>query len=324
MTKIEITLGSLLLGYGFIKLIAASFLLFCKIKTTDLTGFNYNPRGLFNFFVVSFLKYPETILLKTIFSPIIILYNVIFHNCLYCRILPIELTDWVSIKTNKINIDTKNQCQSIAKHEPCTLPALSEIQEKKASDTYLKAFNTKITHDEELCIATSARYSYFYAADILKGPFPLGEKSIATSVMYSYFYAKNVLKGRFILGEEAIAKNAHYSYYYARDVLNGPFPLGEKIIATNAFDSYEYAKDILKGPFKLGETAIAKYAANSYYYAKDVLKGRFILGEAAIATAACYSYFYARDVLKGSFPLGEKAIAKSDYYSEIYKKIAKS
>jgi hypothetical protein len=68
---------------------------------------------------------------------------------------------------------------------------------------------------------------YEYALFILKGPFPLGEKTIAEDDCYSYYYALNVLRGRFILGEEAIAKDAELSRLYANYVLKDPFPLGE-------------------------------------------------------------------------------------------------
>jgi hypothetical protein len=109
---------------------------------------------------------------------------------------------------------------------------------------------------------------YEYALFILKGPFPLGEKTIAEDDCYSYYYALNVLRGRFILGEEAIAKDAEYSYLYAADILKGPFPLGEKAIAQVAYCSYCYALYVLKGPFKLGEPAIVKDSLYQNKYEK--------------------------------------------------------
>ena len=45
----------------------------------------------------------------------------------------------------------------------------------------------------------------------------MGEKAIATSVANSYLYAKNILKGPFPLGEKIITASARYSYEYARD-----------------------------------------------------------------------------------------------------------
>ena len=57
------------------------------------------------------------------------------------------------------------------------------------------------------------------------------EKYIAKSAQYSYYYAKNILKGPFPLGEEAIAKDTVYANEYAKEVLKGPFPAGEEAIA---------------------------------------------------------------------------------------------
>ena len=84
------------------------------------------------------------------------------------------------------------------------------------------------------------------------------EKYIAKSAQYSYYYARDILKGPFPLGEEAIAKNSNSAYEYAKDVLKGPFPAAEAAIAKDAVSAYSYAKDVLKGPFPAGEEAIAK------------------------------------------------------------------
>ncbi len=66
----------------------------------------------------------------------------------------------------------------------------------------------------EDAIAKSARYSYDYAKDILKGPFPKGEAAIAKSAEYSWYYAHDILKGPFPKGEAAIAKDPVYAYRY--------------------------------------------------------------------------------------------------------------
>ena len=145
---------------------------------------------------------------------------------------------------------------------------------------------------------------------------------LATDAIHSYRYARDVLKAPFPLGEKAIATNAKYSFLYARDVLKAPFPLGEKAIATDdAKYSYFYAKVVLKAPFPLGEKAIATDSLYSHFYAKVVLKAPFSLGEKAISTDAKYSYFYAKVVLKAPFLLGEKAIATDEYYFKKYKEL---
>ena len=56
------------------------------------------------------------------------------------------------------------------------------------------------------------------------------DEKISKSAIYSHYYARDVLKGRFELGEKAISMSARYSYYYARDILKGRFELGEKAI----------------------------------------------------------------------------------------------
>ena len=97
----------------------------------------------------------------------------------------------------------------------------------------------------------------YYAVDILKGKFPLGEKSISTEAFYSYKYASEVLKDRFPLGEEAISKEFDYSYFYASEVLKDRFPLGEEAISKMAGTSVGYT-NLIGGRFKLGEEAIFK------------------------------------------------------------------
>jgi type II restriction/modification system DNA methylase subunit YeeA len=57
-------------------------------------------------------------------------------------------------------------------------------------------------------------YSYTYATDILKHPFPLGEPAISTDASASYYYSRYVLKGPSPLGEPAIAKDPYYQALY--------------------------------------------------------------------------------------------------------------
>jgi len=67
----------------------------------------------------------------------------------------------------------------------------------------------------EMTIAQSAKYSYLYAFNILKGPFREGERAIEKSAEYSYRYAVDVLKRKFFDGEKAISQDAKYSCMYA-------------------------------------------------------------------------------------------------------------
>jgi hypothetical protein len=74
-------------------------------------------------------------------------------------------------------------------------------------------------------------YAFYYAEEVLDGPFPLGEIAIANAASESLDYAANVLKGPFPLGEPALATNCLFSYWYAQEVLKAPFPLGELAIS---------------------------------------------------------------------------------------------
>lgn len=103
--------------------------------------------------------------------------------------------------------------------------------------------NPRELKKREAAIAKDARYSYYYARNVLRKPFPLGEPAIAKETSYSHLYAYDVLKKPFPLGEPAIAKDASYSYFYAMDVLEKPFPLGEPVIAEDLNYYKEYIEE---------------------------------------------------------------------------------
>ena len=56
----------------------------------------------------------------------------------------------------------------------------------------------------EKALAKKARYAYWYAYDILHGPFPAGEAAIAADPGYAYLYSVFVLRRRFPAGEAVI------------------------------------------------------------------------------------------------------------------------
>ena len=89
-------------------------------------------------------------------------------------------------------------------------------------------------------ISNNAEFAYGYAKDIMKGPFPKGEKAISTDTQLSYWYAHDVLKGRFPEGENAISQSGSYSFHYAYNILNGRFPEGEKAISGSRVSSNAY------------------------------------------------------------------------------------
>jgi hypothetical protein len=176
----------------------------------------------------------------------------------------------------------------------------------------------------EPAIARDPEYSFLYVKDVLKAPFPMGEPAISQTIYFSYHYASNVLKAPFPLGEPAISQSTEYSLYYAKDILHAPFPLGEPAISRSPGYSYAYAQEVLKAPFPLGEPAISRSSHFSYQYARDVLQAPFPLGEPAISKDPEYSYQYAEDVLKAPFPLGEPAISKSPWALRSYEKFLSS
>ena len=117
----------------------------------------------------------------------------------------------------------------------------------------------------ESVISKDSQYSFRYAMDVLKGPFPDGEESIACSARESLVYAKLIGK-RFSLGEPMIATNLDFSYRYSKDVLNGRFPLGERLFTSDADYAFGYAINVLKSRFLAGEDVIKKtdYLWNQY------------------------------------------------------------
>jgi hypothetical protein len=110
------------------------------------------------------------------------------------------------------------------------------------SNYLIALYKEIIMWHDDYCNKRTPRECYYYAKDIIKGPFPLVEKIISTNLLYTYYYAVRVLKGPFALGEPVIAKSADYSYCYAIHVLKGRFLLGEKAIANDFYYKNQYEK----------------------------------------------------------------------------------
>jgi hypothetical protein len=100
------------------------------------------------------------------------------------------------------------------KNKELTTALISYIDDPELIYKYAKNIvKGKLNEREEDIIATSAYYSYRYARDILKGPFPKGENIIANSPFHAYVYAEVVLKDRFKKGEEAIINGPYITEY---------------------------------------------------------------------------------------------------------------
>ena len=134
-----------------------------------------------------------------------------------------------------------------------------EIAKTTPKMAYLYVKRNGKNEDLEPIIAKDAKYSYWYARSILKGPFKLGEPAIAKDIEFSYLYVKDVLESRFELVEPTIAKDSYYSYAYAKNILEAPFKLGEPEIAKDSYYSKEYTRYVLKKDFYLDGKLICKY-----------------------------------------------------------------
>jgi len=81
-------------------------------------------------------------------------------------------------------------------------------------------------------VSCNAKLAYWYARDVIKGPWPAGEAAIATDPYWAYEYAHDVIGKPWPPGEAAIAKDPKLAYWYARDVIKGPWPAGEAAISS--------------------------------------------------------------------------------------------
>jgi hypothetical protein len=74
------------------------------------------------------------------------------------------------------------------------------------------------------------------------GPSPEIENVLSQDARYSFFYAKEVVKGRWELGENAIIQDTYFSFLYAKDVLKNklPEPMHNKMIAYAIKDPTKY------------------------------------------------------------------------------------
>ena len=77
-------------------------------------------------------------------------------------------------------------------------------------------------------IASDPKSAHYYAKDVIRGPWPEGEKVIASDPYWAYNYAEKVIRGRWPEAEKVIAsstsKQPLYALNYARDVIGDPNP----------------------------------------------------------------------------------------------------
>ena len=73
--------------------------------------------------------------------------------------------------------------------------------------------------EAESIILTSAKYSYWYALNVIHNRWPEAEPVIVTDAEYSYYYAFNLIKGRWSEAEPIIM-NSSFRFSYQRNFLN--------------------------------------------------------------------------------------------------------
>jgi len=74
------------------------------------------------------------------------------------------------------------------------------------------------------------------------------ELTISKNAYWSYYYARDVIKGRWELGEAVISKNTQYSYGYAIGIIKGRLPdfMHNALLLSNDEFAKEYVKFISK------------------------------------------------------------------------------
>ena len=98
----------------------------------------------------------------------------------------------------------------------------------------------------EPIIITDPEYSYFYAINIIKGPFKKGEDIISKDSTRSYQYARDIKKGRFPKGEKSIIKDPKLAYWYCKLIINFPLEEAHPVILKSMWkeDYIDYLKEI--------------------------------------------------------------------------------
>jgi hypothetical protein len=111
------------------------------------------------------------------------------------------------------------------------------IYEFHSNSKKLKGFNSRFKYVPDFAYELAKKYHIQHS---------VLEKIIAKSPKYSVEYAKHILKGPFPLGEKSIKLNARHSFVYARDVLKKRFPDGEMAISSQISTTVQYASSVLR------------------------------------------------------------------------------
>lgn len=221
------------------------------------------------------------------------------------------------------------------------VPALVCVSGKRSYNDYCQLFGSDL-YEEYIDIKDRAYRAYYFALDIIKGPWPPGENAIRHDYDYAYYYARDIIKGPWPPGEDAISKCSKRAYKYALNILKSPWPPGEKAIMANSSFSAEYKRNILSRKLitilRLIHTMddLVLSIVASYCSLEDIPALMTIAGKCSVerysqlfgaklyneyiyvVNSAEHSYTYAKDVIKGRFLPGEKAISLDAEFSHYY------
>jgi len=85
----------------------------------------------------------------------------------------------------------------------------------------------KISYLRNLLTENKLDLMFNYSDELIKlfgkSIFTQFEEAISKNAKYSCYYARDILEKPFLLGEDVISKDAYYSYLYARYVFNSTF-----------------------------------------------------------------------------------------------------
>lgn len=110
----------------------------------------------------------------------------------------------------------------------------------------------------ESFIINEAKWSFFYARDIIKKRWEKGENVISQNTEYSYRYSLEIVKKQWLKGEESINKNSEYAYYYVCNIVKKPYEKFHNIILCSAYrnDYIDFLKNKKYNMNKISEWLI--------------------------------------------------------------------
>lgn len=225
------------------------------------------------------------------------------------------------------------------------------IQNKKRAPAFEKAIGanaeTAYTYCYELklnsfpagedAMAKDPTYASYYAAFILKGPFPKGEKAIITDIEATTRYIINALDRKpFPAGEAIIAKYPEKAIWYANHISNKRWPkeVEEKIFRLKTDDKNTYVE---KFKIKLDNTGLAELkktdtstnattatankldTANTTATASEPANTTDNAAETAESSGSSY-FVYRNNKQEGPFPASEIAskIESKEFDADIF------